>query len=67
MTWIKFTRDYRYSDVRITEYFKEGDHVNRPRHVANAAVDDGAAIKEVKTLAQQRQDKDSISAANSGE
>lgn len=47
MTWIKFTAPYRYTNTRFTEYFEKGDHVNRPRHVAQAAVDDGAAIKEV--------------------
>lgn len=62
MTWIRFTSDFRYSNTRYTEYFKEGDHVNRPRHVAEAAISKNAAVKEVKTRAKERQDKTDIPA-----
>lgn len=62
MTWIRFIEGFRYSDTRYTEYFEKGDHVNRPRKVAELAVSKGKAVKEVKTLAQQRQDKAKISA-----
>lgn len=57
MTWVRFTRDWDYMCVTYTEKFKAGQHLNRPRHVVEAAVKAGAGVKEVKTLAQQRKDK----------
>lgn len=56
MTWIRFTKDFRYSNVRYTEYFKAGDHKNVPRHVAELALSKGAGVKEVKAREKKRQD-----------
>lgn len=48
MTWVKFIRDHRYSDTRVTRYFKAGDHENLPRTMADSCERSGAGVKEVK-------------------
>lgn len=67
MTWIRFNKDWAYRNTRYTEKFKAGDHVNRPRHVVEAAIAMGAGVKEVKKLEKQRTDKTQIPEADTGE
>lgn len=63
MTWIKFTRDYRYSSTRYTEYFKEGEARNLPRHVAESIISNGGAKKGGRPNAKQRADETNVSEA----
>lgn len=63
MTWVRFTRDYRYSNTRYTEYFDKGEVRNLPRHVAESIVKNDGAVKGGRPLAKQRTDKAKISEA----
>lgn len=63
MTWIRFTRDYRYSNTRYTEYFEEGEVRNLPRHVADSIVNNDGAVKGGRPLAKQRKNEAEVSEA----
>lgn len=64
MTWVTFTRDYRYSTTRYTEYFKEGEARNLPRHVADSILKGGGAKKGGRPVEKQGKNEDNIPKAD---
>lgn len=67
MTWVVFSRDYRHTTTRYTEYFRAGERRNLPRHTAEAIVKNGGATTEGVKREKKRTNKTNVSEAATGE